>query len=79
MSERLGKEVIVSSLEKMSDIVKNNKTLMWDGWSVVQVIPSNKARTSIHGKYLNNQWVLVKRFDPSRVGWDIPEKILGVK
>ncbi len=67
----------IKSLEKMEAIVKNNKSLFWDGWTVVSSYPSDKGRTSKFGAYVNGKWHLQKRFTPSKNGWDIPDKIVG--
>lgn len=65
----------VKSLKQMESIVSNNKkVLSWDGWSVVEMFPSEKGRTSINGAYINGKWHLKKVFAPSRTGWEIPNK-----
>lgn len=67
----------ISSLEKMEEIVAQNKALFWDGWTVVNSYPSDKARTSKFGAYVNGKWHLQKRFVPATGGWDIPDKFVG--
>jgi hypothetical protein len=67
--------MIVKSLNQMEKIVKENqKFLSWDGWSVVELYPSDKGRTSTSGTYKNNNWYVKKLFIPSRLGWEIPNK-----
>jgi hypothetical protein len=67
--------MIVKSLNQMEKIVKENqKFLSWDGWSVVELYPSDKGRTSPSGTYKNNKWYVKKLFIPSRLGWEIPNK-----
>ena len=43
--------MIIKSLEQMEQIVEQRKFLHWDGWTVVQTFPSEKARTSKHGLF----------------------------
>ena len=67
--------MIVKSLNQMETIVKKNeKILSWDGWSVVEMYPSDKGRTAVNGTYKNNKWYVKKLFIPSRLGWEIPNK-----
>jgi len=68
--------MIVKSLEQMEQIVTNNKQLSWDGWTVVNNYKSDKAKTSKYGIYLKGNWYMSKRFEPSRNGWDIPERFV---
>lgn len=70
--------MIVKTLEQMEEIVSNNKSLSWDGWTVVDKYKSEKAKTSKYGIYFKGNWYMSKRFEPSRNGWDIPERfVLG--
>jgi len=70
--------MIIKTLEQMEEIVSNNKDLYWDGWSVINRYKSDKAKTSKYGVYFKGSWYMSKRFDPSRSGWDIPERfVLG--
>ncbi len=67
--------MIVKSLDQMEKIVADNKKfLSWDGWSVVELYQSEKARSSVNGVYKNNKWFMKKVFSPSRIGWEIPNK-----
>lgn len=66
----------IQSLEKMEEIVKNNHSLFWDGWTVISKYKSDKAKTSEDGMYINNIWYMTKRFEPNRDGWDIPERLV---
>lgn len=68
--------MIISSLEKMESIVSKSKFLYWDGWTVVSAYPSKKASTSKYGMYHNGQWKLQRRFEPTEIGWEIPERFL---
>jgi hypothetical protein len=66
--------MIVSSLEKMEELVSKNKDLMWDGWTVVHFYSSEKAKTSKFGKIVQGKWCITKRFEVFEKGWDIPNK-----
>lgn len=68
--------MIVKELDQMEKIVSKNKSLFWDGWTVVSVYKSDKAKTSKNGVYINGQWCMSKRFEPNRNGWDIPERLV---
>jgi hypothetical protein len=69
----------IRSLEKMEQIVSSLKFLHWDGWTVVQTFPSEKARTSRKGIFRNGRWYLQRRFEPNENGWNIPEKLVSKK
>jgi hypothetical protein len=66
----------IKELEKMESIVKKNRSLMWDGWTVLNIVKSESARTSKFGKCINGNWYISKRFEPSKDGWDIPDKFV---
>ena len=65
---------LINSLETMESIVTKNKQLSWDGWSVVETFPSEKAYYSKFGIYKNGKWQMKKEFIPSTQGWEIPDK-----
>lgn len=69
--------MIIKELERMEEIVASNKTLAWDGWTVVNQYPSEKGRTSKHGVFINSKWHLQQRYVPGSNGWDIPQKFAG--
>lgn len=69
--------MLVTTLEQMENIVKNNKSLSWDGWSVISKYRSDKARTSKYGKLINGNWYITQKFVPERSGWNIPEKFIN--
>lgn len=58
----------------MESIVSANKTLSWDGWTVLDTYPSDKGRTSKQGVFANEKWHMQRRFDPTSTGWEIPDK-----
>ena len=64
----------VVDLKIMEQIVSNNKFLSWDGWTVVETVPSEKAFYSKFGVYKNSKWQMKKEFIPSIKGWEIPDK-----
>jgi hypothetical protein len=66
--------MLVKSLTEMEAIVSKSPILSWDGWSVVELQRSEKGRTSAIGAYVNNKWHLKKVFNPTRMGWEIPNK-----
>ena len=69
--------MIIKTLEKMEEIVSQNKELSWDGWSVVHMYASDKSKVSKNGIYHNGSWYMAKRFEPNRDGWDIPERFIN--
>ena len=67
----------IKSLEQMETIVNNNRSLSWDGWTVVNSYPSEKGRTATQGAFVDNKWHIQRRFIPSTNGWDIPDKFVS--
>jgi hypothetical protein len=68
--------MMISSLEKMESIVKNNRALSWDGWAVVHSFPSEKGRTSKFGAYRKGRWFIQKRIEPGKSGWNLPDNLV---
>lgn len=68
--------MLVSSLEEMEMLVKKNKSLTWDGWTVIHFYHSDKAGTSRFGARINGKWSIVRRFEVGEKGWEIPSKFL---
>ena len=66
--------MLVSSLEKMEQIVKRNRNLRWESWDVVFSYPSEKGRTSKFGARVENVWHLQRRIPLTEEGWHIPQK-----
>lgn len=66
--------MLVSTLEKMEQIVSTTSVLSWDGWSVIEMTPSEKGRSSVQGAFRQGKWYLKRTFTPSRQGWEIPNK-----
>jgi hypothetical protein len=69
--------MLINSLEKIETIVENNETLSWDGWTVVETNTKDNGAVSKNGAYVNNKWIVQKRYEATPDGWDIPEKFLG--
>ena len=68
--------MLIKSLEKMEDIVENNKFLSWDGWTVVQAKHSKTAWMDPNGAFINNKWFITNRFELGSDGWNIPSELV---
>lgn len=68
--------MVVTTVEKMEEIVSGNKALSWDGWTVVHSYLSDKARTSKYGAIVSGKWYMQKRIAPTSSGWEIPDKFV---
>jgi hypothetical protein len=68
--------MIVKSLDKMEEIVRRNRFLFWDGWTVVHLFQSDKGRTSKFGARVKGKWFIQKRIVPDKDGWTIPESFV---
>jgi hypothetical protein len=55
-------------------VVDSNKSLFWDGWTIVEFKPHPDAITHKSAIYRNNRWGFTKRFEPSTNGWKVPDK-----
>lgn len=64
----------VTSLEQMETIVAKNKSLSWDGWTVLDTKPNPTAWTKVNGAFINGSWQLQNRYEPTEQGWEIPNK-----
>lgn len=69
--------MLIKSLEQMEQIVEKNKSLIWDGWTVVNIQLAKNGMMSKDGIKIDGKWYLQKRFDATTEGWDIPDKIVG--
>lgn len=69
--------MLIKSLEQMEQIVKKNKSLIWDGWTVINLQPTHNGVTSKDGIKIKGKWFLQKRYVPNSNGWEIPEKLVG--
>jgi len=70
------RDMIIQTLDQMESVVAKSKELYWDGWTVIHRYRSDKAKTSKHGVYFKGNWYMSRRFEPSRDGWDIPERFV---
>jgi hypothetical protein len=68
--------MLVSSLEKMETIVENNKSLSWDGWTVLENITKENGVMSPEGRLVNGRWIVQKRYELTTDGWEIPNKFV---
>lgn len=71
--------MLITSLSEMEDLVRKNRSLRWDGWSVVHFYPSETAWMSKYGSFHRGRWYMNRRFDVTEKGWDIPGRFLGKK
>jgi hypothetical protein len=69
--------MIIKSLDKMEEIVKQNRELSWDGWTVVQSYSNTTAWRYPNGAFIRGRWFVQKRFEPNEKGWEIPKKYVG--
>jgi hypothetical protein len=68
--------MLIRSLETMEDIVSKNKSLIWDGWTVVSLKPATGKTNASNVVKIRNKWYVEQRFEVSEIGWNIPDKIL---
>lgn len=68
--------MLINSLEKMERVVENNRSLSWDGWTVIENITKENGVMSKDGAYVNGRWVVQKRYEPNSNGWEIPNKFV---
>lgn len=68
--------MLVKSLEQMESIVKKNRNLKWDGWTVVDIQQTDKGRTSKSGLFSKGKWHLEKRYELTDNGWNIPDGLM---
>jgi hypothetical protein len=66
----------IVSLEKMEQIVSNNKSLSWDGWVVIESKVDPSAWMKPSAMFKNDLWYKVNRYEPSISGWSIPAKLV---
>lgn len=69
--------MLINSLEKMEDVVKNNDNLSWDGWTVIENRTRENGAMSKDGAYVNGKWIVQKRYEVTADGWEIPNKLVG--
>ena len=69
--------MIIKSINVMEKIVSKNKSLVWDGWDVLDLKETDIAKTSPKGIRIKDKWYLHKRYSPGAKGWEIPNKYRG--
>jgi hypothetical protein len=68
--------MVINSLEKMEEIVKKNRELSWDGWTVVHLYHNKVAWRYRNGVQIRGRWYVQTRFEPNERGWEIPKKFV---
>jgi len=69
--------MLIKSLEQMEKIVNSRQDLLWDGWDVVSLKPTDSGIMSKNTIQINGSWYIQKRFALTENGWEIPSKIVG--
>jgi hypothetical protein len=69
--------MLITSLEKMEEIVKNSNNLSWDGWTVIENKTNENGAMSKDGAYVDGKWIVQKRYEATATGWEIPHKLVG--
>lgn len=64
----------IKSLEKMESIVRSHKSLSWNGWDVVNIIPNPTAWSKPNGVFVRGRWYIKQVFQVTENGWDIPDR-----
>jgi len=68
--------VLVKSLKKMEEIVRNDRSLSWRGWDVVHSVPNPAAWSKPDGAFVKGRWYIQKTFEVTSNGWEIPNKFV---
>lgn len=68
--------MVITSLEKMEEIVSKNKSLSWDGWTVIHSRQNDNGYSSKNGAYRNGKWYIQNRFEVTEKGWNLPDKFV---
>lgn len=64
----------ITDYNKAHEIVESNRSLFWDGWTIVEFKPNRDAITTKNAIFRNNRWGYVRRFEPTENGWKVPDK-----
>lgn len=67
--------MLITSLEKMEQIVCSSNHLEWDGWNVAKYTKSYSGMFSKDGVLKNGEWHKKKIFPLTENGWNIPNSI----
>jgi hypothetical protein len=68
--------MLIRSLETMEDLVSKNKSLVWDGWTVISLKPVVGRTNATNVVNIKNKWYIEQRFEVSEEGWNIPDRLL---
>jgi hypothetical protein len=68
--------MLVKSLKKMEEIVRNEKSLSWRGWDVIHSVPNPAAWSKPDGAFVRGRWYTQKKFEVTSNGWEIPNKFV---
>lgn len=66
----------IKSLETMEKIVSQNKSLSWDGWTVLNTYSNPVGWKEATGVFIKGKWFTQKRYEPGVDGWNIPSKFV---
>lgn len=69
-------KMLIKSLDKMEQIVKDNRALSWDGWDVVDRKSAPTAWRSKDGVFHKGRWYLQRIYQVTEDGWHIPKKFV---
>jgi hypothetical protein len=68
--------MLIKSLEKMEEIVAQDRSLSWRGWDVIHLVPNPTAWSKPDGAFVKGRWYIRKIFELSAEGWEIPNKLV---
>lgn len=68
--------MIITSLERMEEIVKKNNSLSWDGWTVLVSKQSATAWMKSNARFIDGKWYRSDRIEPGPLGWDISSSLV---
>lgn len=66
--------MLITSYEYADKIVSQNKSLVWDGWDIVEIAPSNNAEFNKSGKIVDGKWAFTNTYPVTEKGWEVPKK-----
>jgi hypothetical protein len=71
--------MIVSDVNEMHEIVRNNSALSWDGWVVVKSVQDDYAEYLASGFYNreDSRWYRRERYPLHEFGWEIPDGVIS--
>lgn len=69
--------VSITDIEKAETIVKNNDSLIWNGWDIVQLKENSQAFMKRNAMFRNGKWYSTKTFALSETGWELPSAMIG--